>query len=95
MGYMKRWLGKTEAEDESGHADYMVEGELFSIPLPSFAHAQTLDRLLDTAFQQGKQFAFQGVQRMVEQAMVEADRRHALTMTRKTPNVGSEAGPTA
>lgn len=82
MGYMRQWRGKTEPEDKSGEADYMVEGELFSIPLPSFEHAQRLDALLWVAFQQGKQFAFNAVKSHIAGAMQQADSAHSLTMTR-------------
>lgn len=81
MGYMKRWRGKTAPEDKSGEADYMIEGELFSIPLPSFEHAQRLDDLLWTAFRQGKQFAFRAVKSHLAEAVLAADRAHGLTMT--------------
>lgn len=81
MGYMRQWRGKTEPEDKSGEADYMVDGELFSIPLPSFEHAQRLDALLWTAFRQGKQFAFRAVKSHMTEAMQRADSAHGLTMT--------------
>lgn len=83
MSYMRQWRGKTEPDDKTGEAEYMVDGELFHVPLPTFEHAQRLDTLLDVAFQQGKQFAFQGVKRAVDAAMIEADRQHALTMRTK------------
>ena len=81
MGYMRQWRGKTEPEDTSGEADYMVEGELFSIPLPRFEHAQRLDALLWTAFRQGKQFAFRAVKSHMTEAMQRAGSAHGLTMT--------------
>lgn len=81
MTYMRQWRGKTEPEDKSGEADYMIEGELFSIPLPSFEHAQRLDALLWTAFRQGKAFAFRAVKDHIADAVQRADTAHSLTMT--------------
>lgn len=91
MSYLQRWIGSIAPEDLSGYAHFKVEGEDFSIPLPTFADAQRLDQLLDTAFAQGKEFAFKGVRRMVEQAMVDADRFHALTMHKKSAAAPSGA----
>lgn len=79
-GYLKQWRGKTAPEDKSGEADFMVGGELFSIPLPSFADAQRLDALLWLAFRQGKQFAFSAVKSHIAEAMLAADRAHSLAM---------------
>lgn len=81
MTYMRQWRGKTEPDDKTGEADYMVEGELFSIPLPSFEHAQRLDALLWTAFRQGKQFGFTAVKGHIAEAILKADSAHSLTMT--------------
>ena len=80
MTYMRQWRGKTDADDKSGEADFMIEGELFSIPLPSFQHAQRLDALLWTAFRQGKSFAFKAVKDHLNGAMQAADSAHGLTM---------------
>lgn len=76
---MKVWRGKDEPDDKSGEADYMVEGELFTVPMPTFERAQYLDYLLCAAFLQGKQFAFRAVESHVKAALHAADVAHNLS----------------
>lgn len=80
MIHMKEWRGKNDPDDKSGEAEYMVEGEIFIIPLPSFSHAQRLDDLLYTAFRQGKDFAFNAVKSDIVRALEKAEVEHSLAM---------------
>ena len=88
MSYMKEWRGKTDPTDKSGDADYMVEGELFTIPLPTFQHARRLDDLLWTTFRQGKSFAFDAIKSHLDRAMINADIAHSFTMERSHDDLG-------
>ena len=94
MTYMVRWEGQTDPEDKSGTAHFRVEGEDYSIVLPSFEAAQKLDQLMFVTFQQGKQFSFNVVKGYIGEALARADMGHALTM-RDGPALPPERAPGA
>lgn len=79
-GYLRLWEGKTDQDDTSGLAHFMVDSQTFSVPLQTFSHAQKLDELLWLAFRQGKSFAFVVVKGRIAGAMADADRSHGLTL---------------
>ena len=53
MTSMTRWIGSIDPADPTGTATYCVGGTIAAICLDDFKTAQLIERLIDTARQQG------------------------------------------
>lgn len=76
--YPCSWSGSTNAEDESGVAEFMIDGECYKLTLARFSDFQLIEKMLDVAFTQGKRFGFRAVSSHVRQALKNAERAHGL-----------------
>lgn len=78
MAYLKEW--RHGAGDASGDADFVVEGDLFTVPLPTLDHCQMVEAMLWTAFRQGKRHAFNIVKSKIIASFDDADIKYNLSM---------------
>lgn len=75
MTYPREWLASA---DESGTANYKVEGVEYRLGLESFEDFLKISSMLDAAFKQGKSFAAKAICSHVERALDDAERQHDL-----------------
>lgn len=78
MSYPCEWLASTDPNEERGTATFMVDGQRYVLGLDNFAAFQSVSKMLDVVFQQGKEFAAQAVRGHVEKALDKAEREHGL-----------------
>lgn len=76
--YPREWHGSTEQADKTGEAVFKVEGQEYRMRLESFTDFQTVEEMLDAAFQSGKHFAAVAMRSHVVAALDKAERDHAL-----------------
>lgn len=91
MGYMS-WTGSTAPEDKTGEAFIIVESQSMTLRLPDFKTAMQLDRLMELAFEQGKQFATRAMRSHVERALDDAVRAHTLFVSDRGTEGGKSNG---
>ena len=69
MSYQKKWTGSVDKNDKTGVAEFTVMGNIYEINLESFADFQMVSKMLDFAFDDGKQFVKDRAQRAVTKAL--------------------------
>lgn len=79
MTYPCEWMASTDPSDESGIATFKVEGITYILGLENFAAFQSVSKMLEDTFQQGKSFAAQAMRSHVEHSLDKAERDHGLT----------------
>ena len=78
MAYPSTWTGSTELSDESGTAEFKIEGIEFYLQLKCFTDYQEVSQMLDLAFDQGKRFAANALRSHINRALDDATTAHAL-----------------
>jgi NADH dehydrogenase FAD-containing subunit len=78
MTYPSTWMASTDPEIESGEASFTVEGVKYTMRLESFEDFQKITRMLEDAFQQGKQFAADAISSHIYRALDNAKVHHGI-----------------
>ena len=76
--YPSEWKGSTDPNDKSGVATFKIEGVDYMLRLDCFTCYQMVEKMLDSAFDQGKSFAAQAMRSKIERAMDQAVIDHAV-----------------
>ncbi len=76
--YPSEWKVSTDPNDKSGVATFKIEGVEYSLHLDCFTSFQIVGEMLESAFDQGKNFAAQAMCSKVTRAMDQAVIDHAL-----------------
>lgn len=79
MTYPSTWQGSTDHANLSGTAEFHVNGETYRMRLHSFDDYQAIQKMLDTAFQNGKDFVAHSLIDAVQVRMSDWERNQCST----------------
>ena len=56
-GYPVTWMGSEDVKDKTGIGTFIIDGNSYDIPLCNFKHCQTIKKMINKAFTQGRDFS--------------------------------------
>jgi len=56
-GYPVTWMGSEDVKDKTGIGTFVIDDNSYDIPLCNFKHCQTIKKMINKAFTQGRDFS--------------------------------------
>ena len=71
MSYPQKWTGSVDKDIKAGVAEFTIMGNIYEINIESFDNFQMISKMLDFAFEDGKEFVKDQAHQAVTKALLD------------------------